>query len=330
MNKIIITMGDPAGVGAEIVLKYIKELGNINFLPVVVGSKSILDYYNKIYNINLKIIEVESDRLEKIKFEKATLYLINIDMSIDDLKFGEDSKLAGEYTMKYLETACDLVESGLFDAMVTAPLSKDSINRAGYKFGGHTSFLANRFDTKNFGMVLKGKKITVVLNTTHLSIAAAVKEVKKESILKKIILADRAKKELGINTKIAVAGLNPHNGENGLFGDEEEKEIIPAIKEAKELGIDVEGPIVPDALFVKMLKDEYNIAVVMYHDQGLIPMKMESFGKGVNITVGLPIIRTSVDHGTAFDIVGENRADSGSLNSAVDSANMIIKNRKNI
>lgn len=331
MNKILITMGDPAGIGPEVILKYYKNYFNLektDYLPFLIGSRSILEYYMEKYNIKLEIEEIDDVyQCEDKNYEKK-IYLINRELKMDKLEIGKATKYSGKYAMLYLEDALEFVKEGIFDAMTTAPISKDAINMAGYKYSGHTSFLADRTGIDNFGMILKGKKITVVLNTTHLSLEDAIKEVKKESILKKIILAEKAKEALGIDTKIAVAGLNPHNGENGLFGDQESQEIAPAVLEAQKMGIDVEGPIVPDSLFVKMLQDQYNIAVVMYHDQGLIPMKMESFGMGVNITIGLPIIRTSVDHGTAYDIAGEGIADFGSLNSAVSCANTIINNTR--
>ncbi len=329
MNKILITMGDPAGIGPEIVVKAINEYykKDNNYIPVVIGSFSILDYYIKKLNLDLKIEKLNDlNKNNELSLNEKKLYLIEEELDLEKLEIGKVTKLAGEYTMKYLERGLKLVQDKYFDAMTTAPISKDAINLAGYKYSGHTTFLADRTNTDEYAMVLKGNKITVVLNTTHLSMIDAIAEVKKDSIINKIKFADEAKKKLGIKTKIAVAGLNPHNGENGLFGDEEAREIIPAIEESKKLGIDVEGPIVPDNLFVKMLQDKYNIAVVMYHDQGLIPMKMESFGKGVNITLGLPIVRTSVDHGTAFDIAGKGIADFGSLIEAIETAEIIIEN----
>ncbi len=330
MKKIVISMGDPAGIGPEIIVKYYNEIfeqGKMDDYIAVSGSKSILDMYIKSLNCTHLTSKAVNEKSE-MKLEKNIIPVLDIDVDSSEIEIGKVSKKSGDLTIKYLDRAIDLVEGKYFDALVTAPLSKDSINLAGYKYSGHTTYLADRLDTKDFAMILKGEKIVVILNTTHLSLNDAIKKVKKQNIYEKIVIANKAKQELGLCGTIAVAGLNPHNGENGLFGDEESKEILPAIEEAKKMGIDVEGPIVPDTLFVKMLQDKYSIAVVMYHDQGLIPMKMESFGKGVNITVGLPIIRTSVDHGTAFDIAGQGIADSGSLRSAIDTAKLIIDNRQ--
>lgn len=330
MNRIIITMGDPAGIGAEIAVKFFDEFYKIEergIVAVLCGSRSIIEKEIIRLKASLEIEEIEDEsKIKNLVMKNGVLYLINIESEFE-IEIGKVSKEAGLMSMKYLERAVRLVRNGTFDAVATCPISKDAINLAGYRYDGHTGYFAEKCRCDNYGMVLKGNKITVILNTTHVSMKKAVEEVKKESILKKIILAKQAQEELGIPGKIAVAGLNPHNGEEGLFGDEEAREIEPAVKEAREMGIEVDGPIVPDTLFVRMLKDEYNIAVVMYHDQGLIPMKMESFGSGVNVTIGLPIIRTSVDHGTAFGIAGKGVADYISLKEAVLTANRMI-NRK--
>lgn len=326
MNRIIISMGDPAGIGPEIILKYFSRKDNRdNAKIVVVGTTAILEKCKTNLNINVNIKKFET--FEQIN--NNDMYVIDVEKNIDDVEVGKPSVAGGSLSMAYLDTALKMVQEGKADALVTAPISKEAINLAGYKYAGHTEFLAEKTGTKDFGMVLRGDKITVILNSTHVSLNDAVKKVKKDSIYSKILLAERARKELGIKGKIAVAGLNPHNGENGLFGNEEAQEIEPAVKLAQAQGIDVEGPVVPDTLFVKMLRDRYGIAVVMYHDQGLIPMKMESFGHGVNITVGLPIIRTSVDHGTAYDIAGKGIADEGSLRKAVENAVIMIHNKKN-
>ena len=330
INRVIITMGDPAGIGAEIAVKFFDnyyKLEERGIFAVLCGSKSIIEKEIEKNRASLDIVEIDDEsKIKDMVMKNGILYLINIESEFD-IKTGVVSKEAGALSMKYLERALRVVKNGTFDAIVTCPISKDAINLAGYKYDGHTGYFAEKCKCSDYSMVLKGNKITVVLNTTHVSMKQAIEEVKKENILKKIILAQKAKEELGIEGKIAVAGLNPHNGESGLFGDEEEKEIEPAVRAAKVMGIDVEGPIVPDTLFVRMLKDEYNIAVVMYHDQGLIPMKMESFGSGVNVTIGLPIIRTSVDHGTAFGIAGKGVADYISLKEAVLTANKMINKK---
>jgi len=215
---------------------------------------------------------------------------------------------------------------------VTGPIHKEAIKAAGSPYAGHTEIFAFRTKTKNYAMMLADKNLRVIHVSTHVSLRQACDLVKKERVLMVINLANKAMKDLGIkNPKIGVAGLNPHAGEGGLFGKEEIEEIIPAIVQAKKEGIDVEGPIPPDTIFSKTIGRQYNIAVVMYHDQGHIPMKVIGFKynketnkwstmSGVNITVGLPIIRTSVDHGVAFGKAGEGRANEESMVEAIKMA----------
>ncbi len=331
MNRLVITMGDPCGIGPEIAVKFFDELYKVedkNLFIALIGSKSVIENYIKENNINLEIVEIDEEKSKNMTMKNGELPLFNIDAKGEEFSLGEHTALGGEYSIKYIDKAIELCSKKYFDGMVTCPISKDSMNMAGYKFSGHTTYLANKTNTNDYAMVLKGDKVTVLLNTTHLSLVDACKAVKKENIINKIKIAERAKKEIGLSGTIAVAGLNPHNGENGLFGREEIDEIGPAVVEGQKLGIDVEGPIVPDTLFVKVVKGQYALSLVMYHDQGLIPMKMESFGMGVNITIGLPFVRTSVDHGTAFDIVGKNKADVGSLREAIKIGNKMVKIKK--
>lgn len=331
MTKLIITMGDPCGIGPELIVKFFDELYKVeekNLFLAVCGSKSVLENYIKNLNLDLEIIEISDELSKNMRMESGKLPLFNIDSKDNQFSIGEHTSLGGEYSIKYLDKAINLCQNKYFDGIVTCPISKDSINLAGYKFSGHTTYLANKTNTEDYAMILKGKKVVVLLNTTHLSLVDACKQVKKENILNKIKIAERAKKELGLEGTIAVAGLNPHNGENGLFGREEIEQIEPAVLEGKKLGIDVEGPIVPDSLFVKVMQGQYAMSIVMYHDQGLIPMKMESFGTGVNITIGLPFIRTSVDHGTAFDIVNKGIANIGSLKEAIKTATKMVTIKK--
>ena len=207
------------------------------------------------------------------------------------------------------------------DAVVTAPINKKAIQTAGFKYPGHTEIFAEKTGTKGYAMMLYSDKLNVAHVSTHMSLLNACKTLKKERVEKVIELANSSLKDLGIETpKIAVAGLNPHAGEQGLFGEEEINEIKPAVENAKEKGIEAFGPIPPDTVFVKAVNGEYDIVVVMYHDQGHIPVKLLGFDSGVNVTLGLPIIRTSVDHGTAFDIAWEGKAYDTSLIKAVEVA----------
>jgi len=231
--------------------------------------------------------------------------------------------------MLCVEKAVRMVQDGLADAIVTAPINKKSIQLAGYPFPGHTEFLGYLTDSSDFSMMLAGNKIKTVLVTTHLPIKDVATHITKDTVIKAIKNAYNAGIFFGNpNPHIAVCGLNPHAGDNGAIGLEEEQIITPAINDCKDQGINVTGPYPADTLFAKMLNCFCDIAIVMYHDQGLIPVKMESFGSAVNVTLNLPIIRTSVDHGTAFDIVGKNIASESSLVRAVEIANLMVNNAK--
>ncbi len=337
MNRPIlgITMGDPAGIGAEIIVKALasKEIYQIA-RPVVIGDKTVLEKMVKILSSNLKLnIVKEVDQIKGILGEIDLLDLNNI--SIGDFKFGEISSSAGQAAMEYIFKGIDLANTGVIDGIVTGPIHKEAINLAGYKYAGHTEILADKTGTKDYAMMLTHEDMRVIHVSTHVSLRKACDLVKKDRIFTVIQLADMVVKRLGIaEPRIAVAGLNPHAGEQGLFGDEELKEIIPAINQATEEGIKVDGPIPPDTLFSKLSGKQYDIAVVMYHDQGHIPMKVTGFKyneitdrwddiKGVNMTVGLPIIRTSVDHGVAFDKAGQGEANEESMVEAIKMAALL-------
>ena len=211
-----------------------------------------------------------------------------------------------------------MLRTEIIDAIVTAPLNKEALHEAGKNYPGHTEILASLTGVKDYAMLLYDRKLSVIHVSTHISLLESIKGLKRERIEKVIMLADEAMKKLiGKDPRIAVAGLNPHAGENGLFGEEEIKEIIPAVINMKKKGINVEGPLPPDTVFLQAFRGKYDIVVAMYHDQGHIPLKMIGFESGVNITVGLPVIRTSVDHGTAFDIAWQGRANESSIVNAI-------------
>ncbi|PTX17319.1 4-hydroxythreonine-4-phosphate dehydrogenase [Halanaerobium congolense] len=334
MNKVIIaiTMGDPAGVGAEIAVKAMgrKELYT-HSIPIIIGSKAVIkDAISFIpSNLKLNIIKKPEDALG----EFGTIDILDLDnIQLDYFKYGEVSLAAGKAAIEYILKAIDLSLEDRIQAVVTGPINKEAINKAGYHYAGHTELFAEKTSTNNYAMMLSSKNMRVIHVSTHVSLKEAVERVKEKRIYDVICLANKAMLDIGIEKpKIAVAGLNPHSGENGLFGREEIEEIIPAIKKVQKEGINVEGPIPPDTVFSKVMGGRYDIAVVMYHDQGHIPMKVTGFKldkktnewksvSGVNTTVGLPIIRTSVDHGTAFDIAGENEANEDSLVEALELA----------
>ena len=329
---IAITMGDPAGIGAEIIVKALskKELYKKS-RPVVIGSRCVMEDALKFVPSNLKLNVIKNT--EEIKGEFGTIDLIDLDnIKLDEFNYKKVSAKAGQASLDYIYKGIDLAMKGLVDAVVTGPIHKEAIKAAGSPYAGHTEIFASRTKTKDYAMMLADKNLRVIHVSTHVSLRKACDLVKKERVLAVIHLANKALKNLGIkNPKIGVAGLNPHAGEGGLFGDEEIKKIMPAIDQAKREGINADGPIPPDTIFSKVIGGQYDIAVVMYHDQGHIPMKVIGFKynketnkwlmmSGVNITVGLPIIRTSVDHGVAFGKAGEGRANEESMVEAIKMA----------
>jgi len=327
-------MGDPAGIGAEITVKALskKEIYEKS-KPIAIGSKCVIEDAIKYIPSNLRLNIIKD--IEEIKGEFGVIDFIDLNnIKLDEFNYGKVSAKAGRASLDYIYKGIDLAIKGLVDAVVTGPIHKEAIKAAGSPYAGHTEIFATRTKTKNYAMMLVDENLRVIHVSTHVSLRQACDLVKKERVLTVIHLADKALKDLGIkNPKIGVAGLNPHAGEGGLFGKEEIEEIIPAIVQTKKEGIDVDGPIPPDTIFSKVVGGQYDIAVVMYHDQGHIPMKVIGFKynketnkwstmRGVNITVGLPIIRTSVDHGVAFGKAGEGRANEESM---VEAIKMAIK-----
>ncbi len=329
-----ITMGDPAGIGAEIIVKALSRKGIYQrSKPVVIGSQEVMEYALRFTNLLLKLNCIEN--ISMLKGEYGTIDLINLDnIKLGNFKYGEVSAKAGQASLEYIYKAIDLAMAKEIDAVVTGPINKESIQKADSPHAGHTEIFAAQTGAKDYAMMLADKHLKVIHISTHVPLREACDLVKKERILTVIRLADKALKDLGIkDPQIGVAGLNPHAGEGGLFGKEEIEEINPAIEQAKKEGIKAEGPIPPDTIFSKVLGRQYDIAVVMYHDQGHIPVKVTGFKynkstnkwstmSGVNVTVGLPIIRTSVDHGVAFGKAGEGRANEESM---VEAINMAIQ-----
>ncbi|MEL5898041.1 4-hydroxythreonine-4-phosphate dehydrogenase PdxA [Clostridium sporogenes] len=320
MKLIGITMGDPAGVGPEIILKALDERKDLREKSVIFGSYKVLNYYKGLLKINTDIKVIQNLN----EFEKEVINVINVvDLDIDDFEIGEVSALCGDAAYRYIEKAIEAAKKGEVKAVATAPLNKEALHLGGHNFAGHTEIFATLTDTNKYAMMLTNDNFRVIHVSTHVSLREACDRAKKERILDVINLANDTLKKMGIeNPRIAVAGLNPHAGENGLFGYEEIEEIIPAVDEALKLGLTVEGPIAPDTVFLKAHKGKYDVVVAMYHDQGHIPMKMLAFDTGVNMTVGLPIIRTSVDHGTAFDIAGKGIAKGDSMIEALKVAEL--------
>lgn len=327
--RIAITMGDPAGVGPEIIVKALSHVEVYQkCTPVVIGDYEALADAIRFCNLPLELNEIKD--VTEGKGEFGQIDFINMGyLQKESWQYKKNSALCGNASFQYVVTAIHEALAGKVDAVVTAPINKESLNMAGHAYSGHTEIFADYTGTKDFAMLLASKTLKVIHVSTHCSLREACDRVKKERVLETIKLAQEGMRQLGYSQpKIGVAGLNPHCSENGLFGTEEEKEILPAIEEAKKLGIDVTGPESPDTVFVKCQAGQYDIVVAMYHDQGHIPLKLSGFKynlledkyesvSGINCTIGLPIVRTSVDHGTAFGKAGEGRANEESMLDAI-------------
>ncbi len=318
LPKIGITIGDVAGIGPEIVLKALADENLLHFcLPVIIGDANFLRKTSAELSLPFDFTVVKNADEIPLQSNKAVLYdLANVN---DAVTIGKDSALGGKTSAEFIEKAVSLCLAKKIDAISTAPISKKSLSLANYKFQGHTEFLAYLSDTKEFAMSFFAGNVRVVLLSTHLSLRDAIDLVTKENLVDLIKLTDREmSKLLQKKIKIAVAGLNPHASEGGLFGNEENNEIIPAIIECREkFGIDILGVFSADTIFLRALRGEIDAVICCYHDQATIPVKCLSFGESVNVTLGLPFIRTSVDHGTAFDIAGKNIAESLSMKTAI-------------
>lgn len=316
-----ITMGDAGGIGPEIIVKALskREIYRVSS-PLVIGDGKVISSELKINSIS---------KIAEARFKFGTVDLVDLkNIRMEKLKIGKVNKMAAQAAIEYIKKAVSLAREGGIDAIVTTPINKRGLHEAGLKFSGHTELLAHLTKTENYAMMLVGGPLKVVLVTTHLPLSKVSSSLSKEKIYQTIRLTWENMKYFGIRKpRIGVAGLNPHAGEEGLFGKEERKFIIPAVRKAKRKGIKVEGPIPPDTIFHRALKGEFNCVVCMYHDQGLIPLKMLAFDRGVNITLGLPIIRTSVDHGTAYGIAGKGVANPQSLIEAIGLAAKLVKAR---
>ncbi len=313
-----ITMGDASGVGPEIIAKALAVESVYEVCrPLVIGDVKVMAKAIGITDTHLKVNSIK-DVVEG-KFVHGTIDVLSLDnIRIDELKIGRVDEMAGRASVEYIRKAVELALKGSIHAVVTAPINKEAVNKAGYEFTGHTELLAKLTNAKQVAMMLVADSLRVIHVTTHVPLREVCDLIKKERVLAAIRLAHNAMQRMGIEgARIAVAGLNPHAGEGGLFGMEEIDEIKPAITTARGLGINAVGPISPDTVFVRAKKGEFDAVVAMYHDQGHIPAKLLAFPGGVNVTLGLPIIRTSVDHGTAFDIAWKGIANPRSLIEAI-------------
>ncbi len=316
MKRLAVTMGDPGGVGPEVIVKALDSPAIRNICrPIVIGDPSIIEETLSLLKVSLKARVIQSP--EEYKHIKGSLNIIGTDEKDEFIK-NRPTARSGKACAGYIKKAVELALNGLVDGIVTAPISKEALKLAGIQWPGHTEMLARLTNTKDYAMMLAGGPLRVILVTIHTALKNVPDLITKQKILKTIRLAKHACEMLNIGKpRIAVAGLNPHAGEAGIFGNEEIDKIAPAIKAAIREGIPVSGPYPPDAIFHKAYKGEVDMVVCMYHDQGLIPLKMVAFDKGVNVTVGLPFVRTSPDHGTAYDIAWTGKANPSSMIEAI-------------
>ena len=330
-KKIIgITMGDAAGIGAEVILKALKnithrrQLKGANFL--IIGDSSVIRRTGKAlgFSIPLKLI----DKPAAVDFSSLPVNLLDMKLrGISAIKPGRPVPACGRASIAYIKEAVGLAKKGRIDAVVTAPISKEMVGRTGLPITGHTEYLARLTRTKDFAMMLIGGGLRVVLVTTHLPLNKVSQSLTRAKIYRTIALANKfLKKYFNIaSPRLGVAGFNPHSGEAGLLGREEIDKIEPAVKKARREKMKVSGPVPGDTLFYQAHNGKFDAVIAMYHDQGLIPLKMLAFEQGVNITLGLPFVRTSPDHGTAFDIAGKNLANPASMIEAIKLAVVLAK-----
>jgi 4-hydroxythreonine-4-phosphate dehydrogenase len=329
-----ISIGDPSGIGPEICLKALsrREIYE-KAVPVIYADKTVLDDGLEVTGKTFALNAVKNPKDALGKFGTLDYVDAGVITKPGEYAYSAVGAKSGEASFQYVVMAIKDALAGLTAGVVTGPINKEAINLAGHHYAGHTEIFADYTKSKNYGMLLSGGGLNVIHCTTHVSMRDACGLITKDRVLKVIHLADLALKLMGREKRrIAVAGFNAHSSENGLFGDEEARAIIPAIGAAQAEGLEVTGPVPPDTVFVKALGGQFDVVVAMYHDQGHIPLKLSGFRmdpqtglysqmSGINTTIGLPIIRTSVDHGTAFGKAGKNRANEESL---VDAINMAI------
>ena len=319
--RIGITLGDVAGVGPEVAVKALassKVIGQC--FPLLIGDASVVNYYagRLLPEWRVRIVE-DPDRCI---FEPWVIWLVDLhNTGFSTVRLGQVSRESGRAALEFIRKGVELCRKQSIDAMVTGPIHKEAAQLAGIGAPGHTEYLAALCGVTEVRMLLVVNHLRAMHITTHLSLRQALDAVRKDRILETLHYGVKALQQLQVlNGRIAVAGLNPHAGEGGFFGMEEISEIEPAVQEARKQGINVLGPIPPDTVFYRMDQREFDLVVALYHDQGHIPLKLVGFDRGVNITIGLPIIRTSVDHGTAFDIAGQMKANPDSMIQAIELA----------
>jgi 4-hydroxythreonine-4-phosphate dehydrogenase len=318
-------MGDAAGIGPEVTMKALGDAEMYTICrPLVIGDARLLERANRIVHGDLSVHRIQHP--SESRFDFGTVDCIDlVDLLPADLPFGQISAAAGDAAFRFVERAIQLAQAGEIDAICTAPLNKEALHKGGHIFPGHTEILAELTNTHDFAMMLTAKKLRVIHVTTHVGLIDAVNLITPERVYRVIKLADTTLRKAGFSRpKIAVCGINPHAGEHGLFGHgEDEEKVQPGVERARAEGMDAQGPLPADTVFFRAGRGDFDAVVAMYHDQGHAPVKVLGLEAGVNITVGLPIIRTSVDHGTAFDIAGQGVADADSMKEAIRQAALL-------
>lgn len=318
---VLITMGDPSGVGPEVIAKSVNRPSvQTRLRPLVVGDTRRLEQAVALAGLELPVRTIGTP--EEAGFEPGAIDCLDLALVPPDLPFGRLSPVAGEAAYRYIEKAVQVAQSGFANAICTAPLNKEALHAAGHRYPGHTEMLAHLSGTPEVSMLLVAPGLRVIHVTTHIGLLAAIARIEPGLVERTIRRGHQLLVRAGIpRPRIAVCGINPHAGESGLFGcGEEAEKIVPAVEACLRGGLDVQGPLPADTLFYRALRGDFDLIVAMYHDQGHGPVKALGLEAGVNVSVGLPFVRTSVDHGTAFDIAGTGRADAGSMVAALELA----------
>lgn len=320
-------MGDYNGIGPEVLLKCLSKEDLSTSIPVIIGHQEVIHYYAERLKLNLPFRQTKDFK----NLKSGSIYIFDaVKEQQIDIHPGNLSKKAGKCSMMAVDKGISLCSDGICDALVTAPISKESIHKAGYNVPGHTEFLAEKTGTKDYMMLLVSGNLRVGLATVHIPLKQVAPLITENNLVRYLRILDKSlKTDFGISSpRIAVLGLNPHAGDGGVIGTEEQTEITSALQKAAFNNINAKGPFAADGFFGKQQYQNFDAVLAMYHDQGLIPFKTLTFGSGVNFTAGLPIIRTSPDHGTAFDIAGLNRADERSFTEAYQLAAEMAAHRK--
>ena len=324
-----ITMGCPVGIGPEIILRFFAQTGQKSALwPVVIGDAGVLRRCAEALGIEIRVVAWHPGE----SLQSQALNVLSLSDLGDGLIWGNPTIETGRAMGCYIEEGVRLVRQGQLAGLVTCPISKGALKAGGYRFPGHTEMLAELCQARDFAMMMAGPILKITLVSIHQPLAEVPAAITQEAVLRMITITGQAlRDDFAVpQPRLAVAGMNPHGGEDGMFGDEEQRVIGPAVAAGRRAGWLVEGPFPPDTVFNKAVAGQFDAVVCMYHDQCLIPFKLLHFSDGVNVTLGLPMVRTSVDHGTAYDIAGKGLAEPTSLAAAVSMAEAIVANRQKL